>query len=385
MGEIKEWKEIPRKARPKVRYWLPAAAVDDEDLRRELEGLAERGFGGVEVSSRMLFPFMLKSEDGWGGQNWDHVMEVIAKTTERLGMSMDVTNGPTWPISMPTVEQVDDPGASWELTYGCVACPASGSYEGKLPERRGRHEEGTPRLVAVMAYLEKEEKVLDKDSYLDLSRHVTGEGEEERLSCELPPAPEGSRWLIFAFYLQPTAEKTNAGMYYVIDHFSEAGVKACERYWTPIMEKYHNFPSMESFFCDSLEYHTCLEWTPDFLEEFKTRRGYDVLPYLPFLGGEGYFSGSDLPGYRLKEREVSEMINRDYLETLTRCFCENHLAGLERMAEKYGKTVRWEGRPWTRRKRWRSPIWEGRSGIPLNVRRNMPMRTGRITRICSGG
>ena len=35
-------------------------------------------------------------------------------------------------------------------------------------------------------------------------------------------------------------------------------------------------------FCDSLEVYN-QDWTPDFLDEFKKRRGYDLKPYLPAL------------------------------------------------------------------------------------------------------
>ena len=42
------WKNIPSDIRPKVRFWLPGAAMDENDLRQEMRALHERGFGGVE-------------------------------------------------------------------------------------------------------------------------------------------------------------------------------------------------------------------------------------------------------------------------------------------------------------------------------------------------
>jgi hypothetical protein len=38
---------------------------------------------------------------------------------------------------------------------------------------------------------------------------------------------------------------------------------------------------LRAFFCDSMELEGS-NWTYDFAEEFKKRRGYDLLPYLPF-------------------------------------------------------------------------------------------------------
>ena len=63
----REWITLQNDRRPKVRYWLPAAAVDEEDLRRELRALSERGFGGVEiVVLNTTPPVIAKSADGWG-------------------------------------------------------------------------------------------------------------------------------------------------------------------------------------------------------------------------------------------------------------------------------------------------------------------------------
>lgn len=340
---IDEWININNEARPKIRYWVPCAAVEEEDLKQELRLLKERGFGGVElVALSNLYLEVLTGEDGWGTDNWNKMLKVIADTTQELGMTFDITNGPAWPISMPTVKNADDPAAICELTYGIAECPADGYYKGKVPERRTTHEEGKPKLVKVMAYLEKENKILIQDSYQDLSNLVAGSDDQAVLECKLPAAMKGTRWLIFAFYRQPSVHKAARNLYYVIDHFSKAGVKACEEYWEPLLKEFNNFPSMESIFCDSLEYHVSLEWTPEFVEEFERRRGYSILPYLPFIGRKGTYPEPDIPGFQLELPELSDMINADYMETLTECFCENHLASLEKMAEKYGKTIRYQ-------------------------------------------
>lgn len=341
--KIDEWEKISNEAKPKIRYWLPAAAMDEEDLKQELKLLKERGFGGVEVVTLLnTTPEILKGEDGWGTDNWNEMVRVIADTTKELDMSMDLANGPSWPISMPAIENAEDPAAINELTYGVIECPADGHYEGKLPERRVKQEEGTPKLVQVMAYLEREEKILVQDSYQDLSVQVVGDEDKTMIDCRLPDVKEGERWLIFAFYSQPSVHKTGLDQYYVVDHLSKAGAKVCEDYWKPIMGKYNNYPSMESFFCDSLEYRVCFDWTPEFPEEFEKRRGYSILPYLPVIGVEKLYPEPDNPGYHFEQHEISEMINQDYLETLTQCYCENHLDSLEKMAEEFGKTIRYQ-------------------------------------------
>lgn len=339
---IKEWRHIPQEARPRVRYWLPAAAVCEEDLKEEIRQLSVRGFGGVEITALTKIKDILTGEDGWGTENWDRMVQVIGNVTKELDMALDITNGPKWPLSMPGIEDPNDPAAARELTYGVIECPEDGIYRGPVPERRVVRECGKERIVHVMAYLQSQEKVLKQESYQNLDSFVNGTDSGAELECSLPPAALGEKWLIFAFYEQPTAETLESGDYYIIDHIGKAGVEACEKYWTPFMERCGELPSMESIFCDSMEYRASLDWTVGFEEEFEKRRGYSIKPYLPFVGcAEGYPT-PDAPGYQMEYKSISDMVNHDYLETLTQCYCEYHLAGLERMAQKYGKTLRYQ-------------------------------------------
>lgn len=337
---LKVWDDLKMEMRPKIRYWLPAAAMDKNDLRQEIRLLEKRGFGGIEVVVlSTLSDDIARSRDGWGTKNWDQMVAVIAGETKKLGMSMDLAIGPGWPIASPEIRHADDPGALCELTYGVMEVKGGTAYCGRLPERRRRHEEGTPVLVHVMAYQVKDKKVLYQDSYLDLNDFVIGSRGQEQLEYTFPE--EGSVWAVFAFYRQPALHKINAGQNYVIDHLSKEGAKATEKYWKKVFKKYH-YESMESFFCDSLEYSVSLDWTPDFPEEFEAGRGYSILPYLPFIGIENIYPPCDVPGYELENPEIREMVNLDYMETVTRCYCENHLDSLERSAERFGKTVRYQ-------------------------------------------
>jgi hypothetical protein len=352
-----EMKELSMKMRPKIRYWLPAAAMDERDLRLEIEKLYERGFGGVEVVVLATLPDTIaRSEDGWGTKNWNDMVRVIADETKKHGMSMDLAIGPGWPIASPAIRSADDPAALYELTWGCAEVKDC-HYKGKLPERRVIREEGTPRLVHALAYLEIEDHVLLQSSYLDLRAEV----KEGILCYDFPEYGEG-KWKVFAFYSQPSCHKVNSGQTYAVDHLSWEGAKACETYWDHVFAE-DTYDSMESFFCDSMEYNVALDWTPDFLREFENRRGYSLLPYLPFIGLDNVYPACDLPGYRLEDASVSDMVNSDYTETLTQCYCENHLETLERIAEKYGKTIRYQVA-------YNKPFEEERSGLYVAIPEN---------------
>lgn len=334
---LEAWGNLQMEMRPKIRYWLPAAAMDEKDLRTEIRQLKERGFGGVEAVVLASLPDEIaKSEDGWGTKNWERMIGIIADETKKLGMSMDIAIGPGWPIASPAIRSADDPAALCELVWGMLDIEKGKHYCGPLPGRRTVRPEGTPELVHVLAYMETGENTLVRDSYIDLMPYVS----EGKLEYRFPDGA-GNGWKLFAFYRQPSCHKINSDQTYAIDHLSVEGARACEKYWDGVFAE-NTYDSMESFFCDSLEYNVALDWTPDFLEEFEKRRGYSILPYLPFIGLDNLYPACDLPGCHLDESAISDMVNNDYTEVLTQCYCENHLAILEKMAEKYGKTIRYQ-------------------------------------------
>lgn len=351
-----DWTEPPASARPRIRYWVPAAAMDEADLRTELRALRDRGLGGIEL---VVLPSptgeLERSDHGWGTPAWDRLVDAAADECAALGLSLDLAAGPGWPLASPALTSVDDPGALTELTWGELALEP-GVYEGPLPERRVTHDEGTPVLVHVAAYPEVAEGVLDRAGYRDLTEAVVlgdvpGTG---TLRVELPELPElptegssagrSSRcWRLLAFWRQPSAHRINGGRTIVVDHHSAAGVDALAAYWGPLLEA-HPMEALESFFCDSLEYRAAIDWTEDLPEEFERRRGYSILPYLPAVGFGNPFLGGDPATFRFAppDEDLAELVNNDYAETLTDLYCERHLDGLTALAERRGLTVRYQ-------------------------------------------
>lgn len=143
---MKEDGKETMKYRPKIRYWLPGGAVEEEDLRKEIRALYDRGFGGIEmVSLDRLASEVSVSEDGWGRKRWNHMMQVAAEETQKLGMSLDIANGSGWPISSPEIKSIEDPAVLCELTYGVCEAKAGAHYDGALPAPRMARKEGYPK------------------------------------------------------------------------------------------------------------------------------------------------------------------------------------------------------------------------------------------------
>src|SRR3546814_19887261 len=68
-----------------------------------------------------------------------------------------------------------------------------------------------------------------------------------------------------------------------------------------------------------------LNWTELFRDEFKNRRGYDLLPYLPIVAGK-----------IIENRDVSNRFLADLRKTVGDCIAENHYGGFAERAKEYG-------------------------------------------------
>ncbi|OUP81325.1 hypothetical protein B5F07_17890 [Lachnoclostridium sp. An169] len=390
--------KISMDVRPKVRYWLPGAAMEEADLREEIRMLARRGFGGIEVVVLQSVPQeILLSEDGWGSKNWDRMVAVINDEAKKQGMTVDLAAGPGWPIASPVLESADDPGVLCELTYGCLELEGGTHYDGALPERRVVHEEGTPKRIAVMAYRidtsdpEKNAKLGTKvksafgereyrlpliaESYINLENYVNAENnkvtarDSGHLVWNVPGTPE-DRWMVFAFWYQPAVQKINGGRTYVVDHLSREGAKAVADYWEPVLSAGH-YDAVESLFCDSLEYDVATDWTPALPEIFRKINHYDLLPYLPFIGMCDTYPAGDAPAFPSRPESIQTQVNDDYMEILTRLYCEEHLEQLEEMAGKYGKTVRYQVA-------YNKPFEEERCGLYVEIPENEALGRSQI-------
>lgn len=309
--------------RPKARYWLPGAEVNLEDVEKDIKDMYERGFGSVEVVSFGGFEKVV-----WGNEDWHQVLVTILETAKQLGMKVDLANGPAWPIVMPTIKQVDDEGSLYELTYG-----VNWLHEQKLPKPRVDHEQGQVKLIACMLYQSVGNKQLDEKSYGDLMPYIR----HDKIVYD-----EQEDGLVFAFYEQPACQKV--ADCYVIDHLSEAGIVACAKYWLPLYEKmlkpYEG--TLESLFCDSLEYKVTMEWTRDFISYFYTRYHYDIRPYLPVVGADFTYPKNDICGYEFVNLSLTKRVQYDYLDAISQCYFNRHLKPLTRLAQKMGMKARYQ-------------------------------------------
>lgn len=321
--------------RPRVRYWVPQAAVTEAGIRRDVQMLASQGFGGIELVS-MDMPQGIPASYAWGTPRWNRMMAVAASEAARNHLSFSVANGPSWPIAMPGVISADHPGSLFELTYGETLIEAGSRYRGKVPAGKVRHAEGTPKLEALLAYPLKGERALDMKRVIDLTRTAQAGGG----AISFTPPTRAERWILLAFWGQPATQKV--GPLYVIDHFAIEGARASGDYWKGIFAAGLKRGAIDDIFNDSLEYKVSMDWTRDLPAAFRAQHGYDLAPYLPFIGFGNTYPRNDIPGFTSTDPIRAAQVNQDYFDTLSSLHIQNHLAPLQAMAEEHGANIRYQ-------------------------------------------
>ncbi len=97
---------------------------------------------------------------------------------------------------------------------------------------------------------------------------------------------------------------------FVLNHYDRAAVgRYLDAVGGPLLAAFGQNPPY-AIFCDSLEVYES-DWTGDFLDEFKTRRGYDLRPLLPAL----VIDGQGTAGLRRDwGRTLTELVRERFLD-----------------------------------------------------------------------
>ncbi|MEV5751541.1 glycosyl hydrolase [Actinoallomurus sp. NPDC052308] len=333
---------------PKFRWWWPDGNVDPDEIRREVDQIADAGFGGAEIAAvhhsisdkSVLDP----AGHGWGTPAWVAAVEAALDQARRRGVTIDLTIGPSWPAAVPTITP-DDTAAVKELAYGSATVAAGATYDGPVPPpaRAAASTAKVQKLFLVQAARVNTANSTRKETGLDLAsvQDLTGKVTDGRLSWT---APSDGSWVIISHWERGSAQTPESGPHtvpaaYVVDHFSAAGTKAVTDYWeehilTRSVRKLIK-KAGATLFEDSIEIETkALMWTPDLPREFERRKGYSVLPYLPAITQD---NGNQLYAY---EAAATRRIRYDYWDVVSQLFNENHITALQDWAHSVGLEFR---------------------------------------------
>ena len=342
--------------RPMYRFWNGGGSMDPATFNNELDQIKANGGGGIEASTfstqNATTDPSYTTTESFGTPLWTQNVTDLIKAGTARGLRVDEIYSPRWSGSINTITP-DTPGSAKELTLGRAWVDGGATFSGAVPTAALPSGATKRTLIAVLAYRcvltcgANAIATLDQSSVKQLTPDANG-----NVSFT---APAGSdQWVVIGAWMNGTGQTVGAGLpttSYLLDHYSIDGWNALKDYWeakvlTPEL-KAAWAANGGSLFFDSLELNRSgvqvRSWTPDFLAQFKSRRGYDLTPYLPVLAitGAPSVAAPSSAGARFEfQGDLGDRIREDYDQTLSDLFRDNHLIPAQNWAHSLGLTLR---------------------------------------------
>ena len=322
------WPEVKPEARPGARWWWLGSAVNEQDLRWNMEQYSRAGIGSLEITPIYGVQGNSKNELPFLSEPWMNALKFVEAEGKRDDILIDMNCGTGWPFGGPNVT-IDE--AACKLGLKTVDISGEGSVNIALEEKEMPYS----RLSRVMVY-----PVISYTVKEPVCMYEFSQATNTTAAKVLPKAlkslslngtiitfklKKGELYRIYALYDSRTRQKVKraapGGEGYVIDHFDR---KAVSNYLDRLDSAFifSRTPWPHNFFNDSYEVYGA-DWTPSLLTEFEKRRGYKLEERLP----------------ELLEGEDTQVLV-DYRETLGELLLENFTNQWTRWAHSHGVQTR---------------------------------------------
>ena len=301
------WPQITQQMKPWTRWWWQGSVVNGKDLTMELEKYRRAGLGGVEITPI----YGVKGEEGrfikFLSPQWMAMLQHSLKEAARLRMGVDMATGTGWPFGGPWVGDSDAPKYFVHKTYnlkGGERLSEPVAYvQRPLLRAVGRHAHISEIKDPVSANENLQTLALDQVRFkkplpLQALMAYSDKGETLNLTDKVDPngtlnwvAPAGD-WKLYALFQgwhgKMVERAAPGGEGNVIDHFS---AEALRNYLGKFDRAFagRDTKSLRAFFNDSYEVDDAdgdANWTANFFDEFRARRGYDLREHLPALAAQ---------------------------------------------------------------------------------------------------
>lgn len=271
--------------RPFVRWWWNGDKVEAKELIRELHLLKEAGIGGMEINP-ISFPKtgndLGKKSLTWLSDEWIDMLQVVFAEAKKLDMTCDLIVGSGWPFGAETLkrdEQAQVVIIDAEKFEGPTVYETSQFNLFKNVDP-GVTEPCSSRTFEILSL----KLVPDPMSSLDQVIELSDKRKDEIIRIEVPAGKYVFYALIKVDSFASVINGAPGAAGPILNHMDKLAVrKYLDNMSDTIQKKTGPLSNhLRAFFTDSMELEGC-NWTEDMAEEFKKRRGYDIMPYLPFI------------------------------------------------------------------------------------------------------
>lgn len=334
--------------RPWVRWWWNGNKVDTTELKRELRLLKDAGIGGVEINP---IEFPAKRCDSLGktsltlfSPQWLDALEVALREAQQLGLGCDLLVGSGWPFGKESLPM--EQRAQVMLTLA-------------MEVKRG----DTIKIKDIFDKVDPKVTEPNPDRQFQLiSLKLTPDSIcslKQVRNLPLPKTdyvlmPQGGmlyalvRCISFASVINGAPGASGP----ILDHMNQQAVQDYLQWFSSTLESrlgpMKNW--LRAYFVDSMELEGA-NWTDDIAKEFRKRRGYNLMEWLPFtmfkvgrLGNvERYeYGAKQSPEFKRKVCQVrydfeltkAELLDERYTQTFL-AWCRSQ--GVKSRAQAYGR------------------------------------------------
>ena len=281
----KRFKNSEFKYHPYVRWWWNGDKVEAAELVRELHLLKEAGIAGVEINP-IAFPTtgddLGKKSLRWLSDEWIDALKVTFDEAKKIGMTCDLLVGSGWPfgsedltpeeraqVVLVDAEKIEGP-TTFEISKFTIFKTVDPGVTDVNPLR----------TFEIMSLKLVPNPMSGIDQAIDLSDQIG----KEVISVDVPEGKYVFYALVKvnAFACVINGAPGAAGS--ILNHMDK---KAVRKYLDHMADTIQNRIGplknyVRAMFTDSMELEGS-NWTGDFAEQFRLRRGYDLMPYLPFM------------------------------------------------------------------------------------------------------
>lgn len=275
---VEEWPEATQSSKPWTRWWWMGNAVDQKNISRELKEFAEVGIGGVEITP--IYGVNGEEENfiEFLSPEFSEVIKYTIGEANKLDLGVDLPAGSGWRNGGPFVPKEK---GLWNLHIQKQRLNKGETWN--LPE-------SNIDIAAVSFVADGETEIIKSGKYTAQKNGELYTAVRRKSGDRVKrPAKGGEGWAIDTF----NEDITN---WYLAEFWERLGIQDGK---------------IRCFFHDSFEYTG--DFTINFLDEFKNRRGYDLTEYLDVLAGD------------CEDAEKVVRVKSDYRETLADLVMESFI------------------------------------------------------------
>ena len=337
----------PEDAKPWVYWFWLNGNITKEGITADLEAMKRVGIGGVLIME--VDQGVPSGPIGFMSGAWRELFQYMVAEADRLGLEVNMNNDAGWngsggpwikpeesmqkvvfsetelegPQHFEGTLQQPETIAAYYKDIVVYAFPACGDYRIDDINIKACYQAGYMAPKVITSDVSPDMKI-SPSRLLDLSSYMNADGQ---LSWDVPQG----KWTILRFGHTSTgaenapAPKSGRGL--ECDKLSREGIEAN---FNGMMSKLIvdvgelAGKTLVTTHIDSWE-NGAQNWTAKMREEFKARRGYDPLPYLPVITGRVVDS-----------LEISERFLRDWRQTISDLVVENYAGHLQELAAAHG-------------------------------------------------